>query len=240
MIRSWDLIKLKSLVSSAKKGQLKRECTNWQADDSVNPFHQDYYKKPIYHCTNEQPSKANQKQIDKGPSKERKQALFTIQEDGGFNWNKYIPKEKLALVAETRPSRDERHARMWLSDVFEIFIESKRANRWDGERECIIDPQGNLAVDPQKEGIRRVIYASVEKKKKTVEEIVDESQKMVDELKKTTEKADDEKLKSLAEDTVAEKQQVIKEVQNQMEKEAMMPNTEVITKTESSISSNKS
>ncbi|MFS7919707.1 hypothetical protein Hanom_Chr03g00215871 [Helianthus anomalus] len=117
-----------------------------------------------------------------------------------------------------RPSREERHAWMWLSEVYEIFMEAKRANRWDNERKCFVDPQGNPTVDPKmvdfealvaaiptagvweskilkdptyknemEEGIRRVIYASVEKKK-SVEEIVDESQKMVDELKKTTEK----------------------------------------------------
>ncbi|MFS8019390.1 hypothetical protein Hanom_Chr15g01403251 [Helianthus anomalus] len=167
-----------------------------------------------------------------------------------------------------RQSREECHARMHLSDVYEIFMEAKRENRWDGERECFVDPQGNPSVDPQKvnfealvvaiptagvwaancedpkcrkeveEGIRRVICASVEKKK-NVEEIVEESKKMVDELKKTVEKAGDEKLKSSAEETVAEKQQVIKEDQNQMAKEATVPNAEVITETESSISSYK-
>ncbi|MFS7984585.1 hypothetical protein Hanom_Chr11g00988181 [Helianthus anomalus] len=89
------------------------------------------------------------------------------------------------------------------------------------------------------EGIKRVIYSSVEKKKKTVEEIVDESQKMVDELKKTTEKAGDEKLKSSVEEVVAEKHQVIKEDQNLTTKEATVPKPKVITKNESSVSSNK-
>ncbi|KAJ0540323.1 putative transcription factor interactor and regulator CCHC(Zn) family [Helianthus annuus] len=87
-----------------QKGNFKTECTNRQADDSVNPFHEDYYKKAIYHRTNEQPSRTNQNQIDEGPSKQRKQALLTSQEDEGFNWNKYISKEKFALVAEMRQS----------------------------------------------------------------------------------------------------------------------------------------
>ncbi|KAJ0591808.1 putative transcription factor interactor and regulator CCHC(Zn) family [Helianthus annuus] len=88
-----------------QKGHFKRECTNRQADDSVNPFLEDYFKKVIYHCTNEQPTKANQKQIDEGPSKERKQALFTIHDDEGFNWDKYLKKEeKKALVVQTKPS----------------------------------------------------------------------------------------------------------------------------------------
>ncbi|MFS7918051.1 hypothetical protein Hanom_Chr03g00196371 [Helianthus anomalus] len=40
------------------------------------------------------------------------------------------------------------------------------------------------------EGIKKVLYASLEKKKKkkTIEEIVDESQKVVDEVKKADEK----------------------------------------------------
>ncbi|KAJ0604702.1 putative transcription factor interactor and regulator CCHC(Zn) family [Helianthus annuus] len=52
-----------------QKGHFKRECSNRQADDSVNPFQDDYYKKAIYHRNNEQPSR---KQIDEGSSKEKK------------------------------------------------------------------------------------------------------------------------------------------------------------------------
>ncbi|MFS7889407.1 hypothetical protein Hanom_Chr00s000004g01606661 [Helianthus anomalus] len=61
------------------------------------------------------------------------------------------------------------------------------------------------------EGIRKLIYASLEKKKKTIEEIVDESEKLVKEVKK-----EDEKSK----EAVAEKQHVIEEVLNQQAKEA--------------------
>ncbi|MFS7986969.1 hypothetical protein Hanom_Chr11g01016501 [Helianthus anomalus] len=39
---------------------------------------------------------------------------------------------------------------MWLSDVYEVLMEAKSANRWDKERECFVDPQGNQTVDPQK------------------------------------------------------------------------------------------
>ncbi|MFS7986992.1 hypothetical protein Hanom_Chr11g01016781 [Helianthus anomalus] len=147
----------------------------------------------------------NRSQISEGPSKERKQALVVTQDDAGFNWNKYIPKEKVALVVEVRPSREERHAPMRLNEVYDVFMEAKSANRWDDKRKCFLDPQGNLAVDPKmvdfealvaaiptagvfyskikedknyekevEERIRRVIYASVEKKK-SVEKIIDES-----------------------------------------------------------------
>ncbi|MFS8019391.1 putative transcription factor interactor and regulator CCHC(Zn) family [Helianthus anomalus] len=37
-----------------RKGHFKRECKNREADDSVNPFYEDYYKKAIYLRTNEQ------------------------------------------------------------------------------------------------------------------------------------------------------------------------------------------
>ncbi|MFS7900215.1 putative transcription factor interactor and regulator CCHC(Zn) family [Helianthus anomalus] len=52
-----------------QKGNFKIECTNNKVDDSVNPFHEDYYKKAIYHHNNEQPSR---KQIEEGSSKEKK------------------------------------------------------------------------------------------------------------------------------------------------------------------------
>ncbi|KAJ0592146.1 putative transcription factor interactor and regulator CCHC(Zn) family [Helianthus annuus] len=58
-----------------QKGRFKIECSNRQADDSVNPFYNDYYKKAIYHRNNEQPTR---KQIEEGSSKEKKQAMLTI------------------------------------------------------------------------------------------------------------------------------------------------------------------
>ncbi|MFS8034736.1 hypothetical protein Hanom_Chr17g01584711 [Helianthus anomalus] len=73
-------------------------------------------------------------------------------------------------------------------------------------------------------GIWKVIYASVEKKK-TIEEIVDESQKLVDEVKKVDEKA---------EKAVAEKKLVLEENHNQKVEEAMVPKAEVIIQMDSS------
>ncbi|MFS7903787.1 hypothetical protein Hanom_Chr01g00028181 [Helianthus anomalus] len=139
------------------------------------------------------------------------------QDDEGFDWGKYIKEEKVgkkALVAEFKQSREERHARMYLSDVYDVYKEAKWANRWSVDKQCFVDLKGNPTVDPDKvdfeelvaaiptvcvwckglkeipnyrqkvdEGIKKVIYSSLEKKK-TVEEIVDESQKMVEEVKK--------------------------------------------------------
>ncbi|XP_021980040.1 uncharacterized protein LOC110876172 [Helianthus annuus] len=50
------------------------------------------------------PPKTNQKQIGEGSLKEKKQALVVTQDDEGFNWNKYIPEKKVALVAKVRAS----------------------------------------------------------------------------------------------------------------------------------------
>ncbi|MFS8033034.1 hypothetical protein Hanom_Chr17g01564711 [Helianthus anomalus] len=49
-----------------QKWNFKREYTNNKVDESMNPFHDDYYKKAIYHQNNEQPIR---KQLDKGSSK---------------------------------------------------------------------------------------------------------------------------------------------------------------------------
>ncbi|KAJ0726641.1 putative transcription factor interactor and regulator CCHC(Zn) family [Helianthus annuus] len=193
-----------------QKGQFKRECTNSQADDSVNPFHEDYYKKAIYHRNNEQLLRTNQKQNEEVPSKEIKHAAHvTIHDDESFDCSKYIKKEKRekkALVAEFKQSREEEQARGYLREVYKAYEEARWANRWCEEKECYVDPKGNPTVDPDdvdfnalvaaiptvgvwckgleeilryrekvEEGIRKVIYTSLEKKKKTVEEIVDES-----------------------------------------------------------------
>ncbi|KAJ0643074.1 putative transcription factor interactor and regulator CCHC(Zn) family [Helianthus annuus] len=142
-----------------QKGHFKRECLNQQIDESVNPFNEDYYKKAIYHRTNEQPPKMNKKQISEGSSKEKKQALMTIQYDEGFNWNKYIPKETSALVATIEWSRQEHVARERINELYGPFNEAKEVNRWDAERECFLDPQGNPMVDPKKVDFDALIAA---------------------------------------------------------------------------------
>ncbi|MFS7919882.1 hypothetical protein Hanom_Chr03g00217841 [Helianthus anomalus] len=127
-----------------QKGHFKRDCSNREADESVNPFHDEYYKKAIYHCTNEQPPKINRSQISEGSSKERKQALVVTQEDEGLNWNKYIPKEKWCLR---------------LNEVSTVFKEAKQAERWDDERKCFLDPQGNPAADPKNVDFNALVVA---------------------------------------------------------------------------------
>ncbi|MFS7914911.1 hypothetical protein Hanom_Chr02g00159111 [Helianthus anomalus] len=91
------------------------------------PFRDDYYQKAIYHRISE-PPKVNQKQTGESSSKIRQQAMAVIHEDEGFNWSKYISREEHALVAEVEQTN----------------------GRWDAERECYLDPQGNPVVDPKK------------------------------------------------------------------------------------------
>ncbi|MFS7996453.1 putative transcription factor interactor and regulator CCHC(Zn) family [Helianthus anomalus] len=109
----------KSKVTCLKckqKGHFKRECTNNKADDSVNPFRDDYYKKAIYRHNNKQPTR---KQLEESSSKEKKQTIlmiydrsessilqddnnWRIQDDEGFNWNDHIKEdgELKAMVAK--------------------------------------------------------------------------------------------------------------------------------------------
>ncbi|MFS7917747.1 hypothetical protein Hanom_Chr03g00192811 [Helianthus anomalus] len=85
------------------------------------------------------------------------------------------------------------------------------------------------------EEIYKVIYASLEKKKKTVEEIVVESEKLVKEVKK--EKLVDDAVKKagdeMAKEAVAEKQPE-EEDQKLMAENATVPNVEVKTQSKSS------
>ncbi|MFS7962823.1 hypothetical protein Hanom_Chr08g00731021 [Helianthus anomalus] len=73
--------------------------------------------------------------------------MVVTQEDEDFNWNKYIPKEGNVLVAEIRWSREQRRARERLNGVSTVFKEANQAKRWDDEKKCYLDPQGNSAMD---------------------------------------------------------------------------------------------
>ncbi|MFS8024391.1 hypothetical protein Hanom_Chr16g01462671 [Helianthus anomalus] len=137
--------------------------------------------------------------------------------------------EKRALVAKLKESREVEHAREYLSEEYKKYREERWANRWGAYRECDVDPEGNPTFDPDvvdfealvvaiptigvwcrelkeiphyrekvEEGINKVIYVSLEKKK-ILEELVDESKKMVNGVKKIT----DEKLEKLVDEGVA-------------------------------------
>ncbi|KAJ0592629.1 putative transcription factor interactor and regulator CCHC(Zn) family [Helianthus annuus] len=71
-----------------QKGHFKRECRNSAADETTNLFHDDYYKKVVYHRTCEEPPRM--KQIEETP-KEKSRAVVVIQDDEGFDWSKFLP-----------------------------------------------------------------------------------------------------------------------------------------------------
>ncbi|KAJ0837524.1 hypothetical protein HanRHA438_Chr16g0779111 [Helianthus annuus] len=179
---------------------------------------------------------------------EAKSPGLIIYDDEGYDWSQHDEEvaevEVKAMTAEVTLTREERHARMRLDDVYNAYREATWAGRWSKDKECYVDPQGNPTVDPKtvdldalvaaiptvdvwckgirenprykqqvEEGIRKVIFASLEeKKKKTVEEIVTESEKMVNEVKK-----------------VEEKTQVAEEDQIQKIEEAKVPVSEVLS-----------
>ncbi|MFS7978796.1 hypothetical protein Hanom_Chr10g00919641 [Helianthus anomalus] len=111
------------------------------------------------------------KQISEGSSKESKQALV----------------EKNVLVAEEKWTRQERIARERVNELYAPFNEAKKAKRWDDERECFLDPQGNPIVDPKKVDFDALVTEMMKKKE---EETIDENvEKMIEKLKMTTEEA---------------------------------------------------
>ncbi|KAF5789613.1 putative transcription factor interactor and regulator CCHC(Zn) family [Helianthus annuus] len=65
-----------------QKGHFKRECRNFAADETANPFHNDYYRKAVYHRNREEPPKMNQIEDN---SKEKSRALAVIQDNEGFD-----------------------------------------------------------------------------------------------------------------------------------------------------------
>ncbi|KAJ0887197.1 putative transcription factor interactor and regulator CCHC(Zn) family [Helianthus annuus] len=142
-----------------RKGHFKRECRNTYADESENPFREDYYKKAIYHQNKSEPPRM--KQIEE--NKEKSRALAVIYDDEGYDWSELLPEEDAvgyAFMAKNEPipwkdNRNEEqkynYRRLLATNrmirISGIFSEVKRANRWDPDRECYLDPYGNIAID---------------------------------------------------------------------------------------------
>ncbi|KAM0041155.1 putative transcription factor interactor and regulator CCHC(Zn) family [Helianthus debilis subsp. tardiflorus] len=142
-----------------QKGHFKREYVNREVADHVNPFHDDYYKKAIYHRNNEQMTRINQKQIEEESSTERKHAAHvTIHGDEGFDWSKYIPEEDTrALVAVVKEKTKEeileqktyreRFVDYRIDEMQKGYDEARRMGRWDKKRECYANHNGEPVVD---------------------------------------------------------------------------------------------
>ncbi|KAJ0808628.1 putative transcription factor interactor and regulator CCHC(Zn) family [Helianthus annuus] len=144
-----------------QKGHFKRECRNAYADDSENPFREDYYKRAIYHQNKSELPRMKQLEDN---SKEKSRALAVIHDDEGFDWSELLPEEDavgyafMAKSVEPVPFKDKRNeeekyigrrmkAQTRMIKISKKFTEAKRAKRWDPDRECYLDPMGNIAID---------------------------------------------------------------------------------------------
>ncbi|KAM0007872.1 putative transcription factor interactor and regulator CCHC(Zn) family [Helianthus debilis subsp. tardiflorus] len=169
----------KSKVTSFKckqKGHFKRECRNSTADETANPFHDDYYKKVVYHRNREEPPRM--KQIEETP-KEKSRALAVVQDDEGFDWSEFLLKDDavgFAFMEKTEQTPEERNyvrrkmfALHTKEKIYAAWKEAKRANRWDLDRECYLDPKGNIIVEPSSvevETLRKSIAETEEQRKR--------------------------------------------------------------------------
>ncbi|MFS8022469.1 hypothetical protein Hanom_Chr16g01439801 [Helianthus anomalus] len=71
----------------------------------ANPFHDDNYKRAIYHQNKAEPPRM--KQIEENP-KEKSRALAVIHDDEGFDWSDLLPEEDAvgySFMAKIVPSR---------------------------------------------------------------------------------------------------------------------------------------
>ncbi|MFS7967582.1 hypothetical protein Hanom_Chr09g00787411 [Helianthus anomalus] len=146
----------------------------------MNPFHDDYYRKAVYNRNKEQPPKINRPHINKGPSKEKNRVLVITQEDEGFNWNKYIPNEGVALVAELRWNREEEIARKKLGNI----ATDPKTIDFDALVKTI------PTVEEEYKDVIEAMMREEEAKNKYVEDIIDVKQEMTAEnLKKMADRA---------------------------------------------------
>ncbi|KAJ0947026.1 putative transcription factor interactor and regulator CCHC(Zn) family [Helianthus annuus] len=148
----------KSKVTCSKckqKGHFKRECRNaYAADDSENPFNEDYYKKAIYHQNKSEPPRLKQPE-------EKSRALAVIYDDEGYDWSQVCPEKDAvgyAFVADADPDRwwKADYARWEIGKLNEPFKEAQRAKRWNEELEYYMDPRGNPVADPSKVDFKAV------------------------------------------------------------------------------------
>ncbi|KAF5801702.1 putative transcription factor interactor and regulator CCHC(Zn) family [Helianthus annuus] len=136
-----------------QKCHFKRECKNSAVDEIANLFQDDYYRKAVYHRNREEPPKM--RQIEDNLVKEKSRALAVIQDDEGFNWNDFIPDDDQigsAFVVDVKQvtfNREREIAHVRMNRIHRAYKEVVKAKRWDTERECYLDPKGNVCTDPK-------------------------------------------------------------------------------------------
>ncbi|MFS7962270.1 putative transcription factor interactor and regulator CCHC(Zn) family [Helianthus anomalus] len=91
-----------------QKGHFKRECRNAYADDTANPFREDYYKRAIYHQNKSESPRM--KQLEDTP-KEKSRELVVIHDDENFDWSEQLPEEDAvgySFMTKIVPFKDTR------------------------------------------------------------------------------------------------------------------------------------
>ncbi|MFS8034350.1 hypothetical protein Hanom_Chr17g01580141 [Helianthus anomalus] len=52
------------------------------------------------------------------------------------------------VVTESTYNRERCLAQRQKKKIYEAYKEAKKAKRWDPDRECYLDPKGNICIDP--------------------------------------------------------------------------------------------
>ncbi|XP_035838279.1 ELKS/Rab6-interacting/CAST family member 1-like [Helianthus annuus] len=214
------------MASEVRRAQRFMEIT--AADETTNPFREDYYKRAIYHQNKSEPPRM--KQIEENP-KEKSRALVVIHDDEGYDWSDVLPEEdavgyafmaKIVPFKDTRTEEEKYVSRKSLALTmkdrhFRAWKEAKSAKRWDADRECYLDPKGNILVEPstllvetlieqiaeEEEANQRLCWGSDEEEEKEKEL---QSKKIDDGIIDTTKEFTAENLKKMADKVLAAKE----------------------------------
>ncbi|MFS8024219.1 hypothetical protein Hanom_Chr16g01460651 [Helianthus anomalus] len=144
----------------------------------------------------------------------------------------------VALVAEVRFSREEGIARRRLDEVYQAFKDVKQAKRWDDERKCYLNPQGNPTVDPMNvdfDALLAAIPTFVEfySKIKVDKNLVEEVEKHIEKVINASLEKSKETLKKNDEETIDESQKKMTEnLKKTTDKTMMADQTKVKTQNE--------
>ncbi|MFS7969417.1 hypothetical protein Hanom_Chr09g00808961 [Helianthus anomalus] len=87
-------------------------------------------------------------------------------------------------MGKVRWSREQRRAHERLNEVVTIFKEAKQAKRWDDERKCYLDPQGNHTVDPKTVDINALVAAIPTTGDCYIDEVVELKRELAEKEKK--------------------------------------------------------
>ncbi|MFS7954123.1 hypothetical protein Hanom_Chr07g00626611 [Helianthus anomalus] len=158
----------------------------------------DYYKKVVYHRNKDEPSRM--KQIEEAP-KEKSRAVAVIHDDEVFDWSEFLPEDDAvgyAVMAKVEPYKDTRTEEQkytyrkllaqTMKDInYQALKEAKKANRWDPDRECYLDPKGNIVADPS----TLIVETLIEQLKQEDEERAREQVRQAEEEELKSKKVDD-------------------------------------------------